>query len=78
MPHVVVKLVPGKSNEQKTRLAKAITKDVMEVLNYEEEAVSVAFDEVDRQDWSEKVYKPEIQDKWDAVYKKPGYNPFGK
>ena len=75
MPHVVVKLVPGKSNEQKTRLAKAITKDVMEVLNYEEEAVSVAFEEVDRQDWAEKVYKPEIQDKWDAVYKKPGYNP---
>jgi hypothetical protein len=27
-------------------------------------------------DWTEKVYKPDIQDKWDKLYKKPGYNPF--
>ncbi len=63
MPHVVVKLVPGKSNEQKTRLAEEITKDVMKVLSYGEEAVSVAFEEVERQDWAEKVYRPEIQNK---------------
>jgi hypothetical protein len=25
---------------------------------------------------AEKLYKPEIQGKWDKVYKKPGYNPF--
>jgi phenylpyruvate tautomerase PptA (4-oxalocrotonate tautomerase family) len=31
MPHVIVKLWPGKS-EQKTRLAVAITKDVTEIL----------------------------------------------
>lgn len=78
MPHVVVKLIPGKSNEQKTRLAEAISKNVMEVLNYGEDAISVAFEEVERQDWTTKVYKPEIQDKWDTVYKKPGYNPFKK
>jgi hypothetical protein len=29
MPHVVVNLVPGKSEEQKTRLAEEITKDIM-------------------------------------------------
>jgi 4-oxalocrotonate tautomerase len=55
MPHVVVKLVPGKSEEQKTRLAEQIAKDVMDVLNYGEEAVSVAFEEVAPQDWAEKV-----------------------
>lgn len=27
MPHVIVKLWPGKSEQQKTRLAEAITKD---------------------------------------------------
>jgi len=32
MPHVIVKLWPGKSEQQKTRLAEAITKDVMEIL----------------------------------------------
>ena len=41
MPHVVVKLWPGKSEQQKTRLAEAITKNVMDILHYGEESVSV-------------------------------------
>lgn len=73
MPHVVVKLWPGKSEQQKTRLAEAIAKNVMHVLNYGEESVSVAFEEVTSQDWRERVYKPDIKGKWDTLYKKPGY-----
>ena len=34
MPHVIVKLWSGKSEQQKAQLAGAITKDVMEVLHY--------------------------------------------
>jgi 4-oxalocrotonate tautomerase len=76
MPHVIVKLWPGKSEQQKRHLADAITKDVMTVLHYGEESVSVAFEEVSAQDWTEEVYKPDIQAKWDQVYKKPGYEAF--
>jgi len=76
MPHVVVKLWPGKSDQQKTRLADKIVKDVMDVLNYGEESVSVAFEEVKPKDWMDEVYKPDIQKKWDKLYKKPGYEPF--
>ena len=50
----------------------------MSVQDYGEDAISVAFKEVERQGWAEKVYKPEIRDKWNTVYKKPGYNPFEK
>lgn len=57
MPHVIVKLWPGKSDQQKTRLAHAITKDVTNVLNYGADAVSVAFEEIESQDWTEKVYR---------------------
>jgi 4-oxalocrotonate tautomerase len=74
MPHVIVKLWPGKTEQQKRRLAEAITKDVMEILHYGEESVSVAVEEVKSQDWAEKVYKPDIQKKWDKIYKKPGYD----
>ena len=74
MPHVIVKLWPGKSEQQKNRLAEAITKDVMDILDYGEESVSVAMEEVTSQDWVEKVYKPDIQNKWDKLYKKPGYD----
>ena len=73
MPHVIVKLWPGKSEQQKTHLADEIAKDVMAILNYVEESVSVAFEEVKSQDWAEKVYKPDIQEKSDQLYKKPGY-----
>jgi 4-oxalocrotonate tautomerase len=73
MPHVIVKLWPGKSKQQKARLAEAIAKDVMSVLNYGEESVSVAFEEVSPEDWAEKVYKPDIVNNAENVYKKPGY-----
>jgi 4-oxalocrotonate tautomerase len=60
MPHVIIKLWPGESEQQKIRLAEEIVKDVMSVLNYGEESVLVAIEEVAPQDWAEKVYKPEI------------------
>ena len=74
MPHVVVKLWPGKSERQKTRLAEAIVKDVTEVLGYGPESVSVAFEEISSREWAEKVYKPDILDNADKLYKKPGYD----
>jgi len=73
MPHVIVKLWPGKSEAQKKRLADKITKDVMDVFNYGEESVSLAMEEVSSKDWAEQVYKPDIQAKPDKLYKRPGY-----
>jgi 4-oxalocrotonate tautomerase len=73
MPHVIVKLVTGKSEEQKTRLAEEIVKDVTSILNYAQEAVSVAFEEIKPEDWAEKVYRGEIVAHPDRLYKKPGY-----
>ena len=74
MPHVIVKLWPGKSEKQKQRLADAITKDVMEILDYGEESISVAMQEVKPQDWAEQVYRPEIESNIEQLYKKPGYD----
>ena len=74
MPHVIVKLWPGKSEKQKSRLAKRIAQDVMDVLGYGEESVSVALEEVKPEDWAEKVYKPDIVNKPEHLYKKPGYD----
>jgi len=73
MPHVIVKPGPGKSEQQKARLADKIANDVMDVFDYGEESVSVGFEEIKSKDWKEKVYKPDIQNKWDKLYKKPVY-----
>ena len=74
MPHVIVKLWPGKSERQKARLAEEIVKDVTAILNYGEESVSVAIEEVKPEDWAEQVYNPDIVNNPGRLYKKPGYD----
>ena len=76
MPHVIVKLYPGRSEEMKLEVASKIVKDVVSMGGCEETSVSVAFEEVDPVDWPEKVYRPDIIDKEETLIIKPGYNPF--
>ena len=73
MPHVVVKLWPGKSEQQKIRLAKDIAKDVMAILDYGEESVSVALKKSNHEIGLTKVYQPDIVNHPEKLYKKPGY-----
>jgi len=73
VPHVIVKMWPGRSERQKDHLAKRLTETITETLHYGEDSVSVAIEEVESSEWSERVYKPDIQAKWDTLYKKPGY-----
>lgn len=75
MPHVIVKLWPGKSEEQKRRLAELITEDLKSTLKSSDGSISVAIEEVDRADWLDEVYRPDIEPRLDRLYKKPGYGP---
>jgi len=36
----------------------------------------VTFEEVEPDDWAEKVYRPDILGNKDKLYKEPGYNSF--
>lgn len=51
MPVVTVRLVAGRTHDQKQELAKRITEDVVEILKTTPEHVWVTFDEVPGQDW---------------------------
>ena len=73
MPHIIVKLWPGKSDEQKARLTEAIVQNVTGILHYGDESVSVALEEVSPNDWNEQVFKPDILGRWDRLAKEPGY-----
>jgi len=75
MPHVVIKLLPGRSEQQKAKIAAEVTKAVMATANCAETSVSVGIEDVESDDWTEKVYKPDILGKPDSLYKKPGYSP---
>lgn len=72
MPHIVVKLWPGRDDEIKNNLAKKIAYDVAEELKVDIGDVSVAFVEVNKSDWGEQVYKKEIKDNQN-IYFKPNY-----
>jgi 4-oxalocrotonate tautomerase len=75
MPHVIVKMHPGRSEQQKTELAEAIVKDVIAITKVGRDAVSVSIEEVKPGDWTDKVYKQDILHGSGTLYKKPGYQP---
>ena len=76
MPHIIVKLYAGRSEQQKKELTEKIVESIISTTEYKETAVSVAIEEFEPHDWTEKVYKPDILDKQETLSKKPGYNPF--
>ena len=73
MPHVIVKLWPGKTDDQKQRLTETITRGVMDTLEYGEDAVSVAFEEVEPAQWTARVYEPDIIKERAKLTMQPGY-----
>jgi 4-oxalocrotonate tautomerase len=75
MPHVIVKMYPGRTEHQKAELSEAIVKNVMEITKVGSDAVSVAIEEVKPDDWTENVYKPDILNGPGKLYRQPGYNP---
>ena len=60
MPHVIIKLWPGKSERQKQQLAKSVTQIVMTSLSYGEDSVSVSLEEIAPADWTEMVGKNSV------------------
>ena len=75
MPHVVVKLYAGRSEQQKAALAEALIKALMSTLNSGKDSISVGIKDVLPANWTEQVYRPDILGKPETIYKKPGYDP---
>lgn len=75
MPHIIVKLYAGRSELQKAEIAEAVTQALMDSAGSAERSISVVIEDVSPEDWADKVYKPDILDKPEQLYKKPGYTP---
>jgi 4-oxalocrotonate tautomerase len=73
MPHIVVKMYPGTSEEDKQKLAAAITTQITAFTGKPEMAISVDILEVAEEVWMDEVYATEIKPNMDRLYKKPGY-----
>ncbi|HHW22087.1 MAG TPA: 4-oxalocrotonate tautomerase [Clostridiaceae bacterium] len=73
MPHVIVKLFPGRTEEQKRLCTEKITQAIVDAIGADESSISVAFEEIPRELWKDTVYQPDIIAKENTLYKKPGY-----
>ncbi|MGD0351932.1 MAG: tautomerase family protein [Dehalococcoidia bacterium] len=76
MPHVIIKMYPGRTVEQKNKLAQVIADSIVRIAKCEGKTISVAIEEIAPEDWVETVYRPDIMEKEKTLVKKPGYNPF--
>ncbi|SFV26965.1 tautomerase family protein [Hyphomicrobium facile] len=52
MPIITVEIFPGRTNDQKRRIAKRLTDSMVEICGAKPQAVHVLFTEVDPTDWA--------------------------
>lgn len=74
MPHVHIKHFPHDfTDEQKQRLAEAVTEVVVDHFGTYDGAVSIALEPVPADDWDEAVTVPDVQGRAHLLIKKPNY-----
>jgi 4-oxalocrotonate tautomerase len=74
MPHIVVKMIEGRTADLKTALADRLTQATMEELQLPADAISVAVVDVAQEEWA-KVHDTEIVPRPETLFKRPGYGP---
>lgn len=73
MPHFQIKLLKGKTEEQKQKLAEEVVKAAQGVIGFGEESYSVTIEDFSLEEWKNKVYPVDIKKRTDILYKAPGY-----
>ena len=75
MPHVIVKMLEGRSEAMKVELTEAISQALQSVVGCPEDSISVAIEDVAPADWKRTVYDTDILGAGANLFKKPGYEP---
>jgi 4-oxalocrotonate tautomerase len=74
MPHISVKMLKGRTQQQKIDLADALEKAISETLGCSSSHVTVAIEDYTALEWQD-VFREEIEEKEDKLYKKAQYDP---
>ena len=75
MPHISVKMLQGRSEEQKKRLAAALVKTLAQELGCSDHYVTCTVEDFDARAWQE-VFRKDIAEKpAEVVFKKTEYDP---
>ena len=74
MPHIGIKMLAGRTQEQKEKLAAALVKTLTKELGCSEHYVPGPIEDYDARQW-QKVFAEEVTQKQDKVFKKAEYDP---
>ena len=74
MPHISIKMLNGRTEEQKKSLSKALVDTLTKELNCNKNYVTVTIEDFTATEW-QKIFKEEITDKPDKVYVTAKYDP---
>ncbi len=74
MPHIGIKMLKGRTQEQKEKLAAALVRTLTKELGCSEHYVTCTIEDFDAVQW-QKVFEEEVTQKQDKVFKKAEYDP---
>lgn len=70
MPHINIKMYPGRSEEVKARLAKHTKEFMIKELEMDEKFISVSVEEIDKENWQSEVMD---KIKEEELYERPNF-----
>lgn len=73
MPHITIKMLKGRTDEQKKTAAESVAKALVDAIGCTESHVSVSVEDFTPQEWQEQ-YRIEVSEN-PSLIKKPNYNP---
>lgn len=73
MPHITIKMLKGRTDEQKKAAAESVAKALVDAIGCTESHVSVSVEDFTPQEWQEQ-YRIEVSEN-PALVRKPDYNP---
>lgn len=74
MPHIGIKMLAGRNEEQKKKAAEAVKNALAQSLGMSDHYITVTIEDFSAQEWQD-VFKTEITEKPDKVYVQPKYDP---
>ncbi len=74
MPHISIKMLKGRSELQKKKIAEALAKALEDSLPVSRDYISLTVEDYTAEEWQQ-VYEEEVQSKQSSLYVRPNYRP---
>ncbi len=74
MPHISIKMLEGRTDEQKKIAAQKVADALVEAVGCSYDHVSVSVEDYSKVEW-QGVFKDEVKKKSEYLFKEPNYDP---